>query len=319
MFQDYQQQDPYYAREAEKYPEPIPSREYILQCLNSLGHPVYPEQVIEMFGLDTENTQDALRRRLIAMERNGQLMRNRRGKYAVVAQLELVRGRVIGHKDGFGFLIPDDNSGDLYLAPYQMRSLFPGDIVLARSTEGGFRGKREGVVVEILERHTTELVGRYFKEKNIAFVQPNHKQITQDILIPPGEEAGAKHGQIVMVQISTQPTPRRQATGHIVEILGDHLSPGMEIEVALRSYGLPHHWPETVQEEVSHWSGEIPETSQQDRVDLRHLPLVTIDGEDAKDFDDAVYCEPRPKDGWRLIVAIADVSYYVQTRIQLSI
>jgi ribonuclease R len=312
VFKDYQKQDPYYSREAEKYPDPIPSREYILECLNSYGQPVVPEQVIEMFGLVTEEQRDAMRRRLIAMERNGQLMRNRRGKYAVVAQLELVRGRVVGHKDGFGFLIPDDQSGDLYLAPYQMRSLFPGDIVLARSTEGGVRGKREGVVVEILERHTTQLVGRYFKEKNIAFVQPNHKQITQDILIPPGEEAGATQGQFVTVQLTAQPTPRRQATGRITEILGDHLSPGLEIEVSIRAHGLPHDWPAEVHTEVTQWSTQIPEESLHNRVDLRDLPLVTIDGEDAKDFDDAVYAEPLAKGGWRLIVAIADVSYYVQ-------
>lgn len=318
MFKDYPQQDPYYSREAEKYPNPIPSREYILQCLNAYGQPALPEQVIELFGLESEEHQEAMRRRLIAMERNGQLMRNRRGKYAVVAQLELVRGRVVGHKDGFGFLIPDDHSGDLYLAPYQMRSLFPGDIVLARSTEGGVRGKREGVVVEILERHTTQLVGRYFKEKNIAFVQPNHKQISQDILIPPGEDAGAKQGQFVTVHITAQPTPRRQATGRIVEILGDHLSPGLEIEVSIRAHSLPHEWPDEVQTEITQWSTQIPAESLDNRVDLRDLPLVTIDGEDAKDFDDAVYAEPLAKGGWRLIVAIADVSYYVQPHSSLD-
>lgn len=193
-----------------------------------------------------------------------------------------------------------------------MRSLFPGDIVLARATEYGSRGKREGVVVEILERNTQQLVGRYFKEKNMAFVQPDHKQITQDIVIPPGEQGKAKHGQIVVIEITNQPTARRQPTGKVIEILGDHLSPGMEIEVSVRSHNLPYHWPAEVTREAAQFRTEIPKSWEADRVDIRDLPLVTIDGEDAKDFDDAVYCEAKPRGGWRLIVAIADVSHYVR-------
>jgi ribonuclease R len=311
VFKNYQKTDPYHTREAEKYPSPVPSREYILQCLEKLGQPLVAEKIIELFGITDEEKQGALRFRLKAMERDGQLIRNRRGKYALVTQLELVRGRVVGHKDGFGFLIPDDDSPDLFLTPYQMRSLFPGDVVLARSSEHGARGKREGVVVEILERNTQQVVGRYYKEKNIAFVQPDHKSITLDIVIPPGEQGKAKHGQYVVVEITQQPTPRRQPAGRVVEILGDHLSPGMEIEVAIRAHGLPHDWPTAVKEQLSDWGTEIPTESIQHRKDIRDLPLVTIDGEDAKDFDDAVYCEVKSGGGWRLVVAIADVSHYV--------
>ena len=312
MFIDYKKLDPFYSREQEKYPNPVPSREFILQTLDQLGQLVTAEKFMELFGLTQEEVQETFKFRLKAMERDGQLIRNRRGKYAPVAQLELIRGRVIGHKDGFGFLSPDDGSDDLFLSPYQMRSLFPNDIVLARISPTATRGKREAIVVEVLDRKTQQIIGRYFKEGNIAFVQPDHKQITQDIVIPPGEEHQAKQGQYVLTEIVTQPTARRQATGRVVEILGDHLTPGLEIEVAIRSHGLSHEWPEEVSTEIARWPEEkVSESSKAGRKDIRNLPLVTIDGEDAKDFDDAVYCEPKAKGGWRLIVAIADVSHYV--------
>lgn len=311
MFKDYKKLDPFYTREIEKYAHPLPSREFILQCLDEIGQPIDSEKLLELFGLHDETQQETFKFRLRAMERDGQLMRNRRGKYARVDQLDLIRGRVLGHRDGFGFLIPDDGSQDLYLSPFQMRSLFPKDVVLARVSHTGTRGKREAIVVEILERNTTQIVGRFFKEGNIAFVQPTHKQMTQDIVIPVGEEHQAKPGQYVCVEILLQPTTRRQATGRVTEILGDHLTPGLEIEVAIRSHGLPYQWPNAVMDQIKDWQPLIQEKSFADRQDIRHLPLVTIDGEDAKDFDDAVFCEPKPKGGWRLIVAIADVGHYV--------
>lgn len=309
-FKNYRKYDPHFTRESEKYPNPIPSREFIMQCLDKLGEPTHGEKFLEMFALQDTDAVEALRRRLIAMERDGQLIRNRRGKYALVDQLDLIRGRVIGHKDGFGFLIPDDHSDDLFLSPYQMRSLFPGDKVLARAATGA-RGKREGIVVEILERRTQPIVGRYFEEKHVAFVQPDHKDIVQDILIPPGEQGEAKHGQFVSVEIINYPTARRQATARVIEIIGNHLSPGMEIEVAIRAHQLPNDWPIEVTREIANFTPNVSEADKQDRTDIRDLALVTIDGEDAKDFDDAVYCEEKPKGGFRLVVAIADVSHYV--------
>lgn len=317
MIKDYKKFDPFYAQQAEKYSNPVPSREYILEILDELGQTVSSQQLIELFSLDDEDRQEALRRRLTAMERDGQLMRNRKGNYALVDQLELVRGRIVGHKDGYGFLIPDSGGEDIYLTPYQMRSLFPGDIVLVRTIETS-RGRREGIVVEILERNTHQIVGRYFVEAAVAFVQPDQKEINQDILIPPGESAKAKSGQYVVVEIINQPNARRQATGRVIEILGDHLSPGMEIEVAIRAHDLPHQWPELVQEEMKVWQPEVLEKDKKGRVDIRDLPLVTIDSEDAKDFDDAVYTEAKKNGGWRLIVAIADVSHYVKPNTALD-
>lgn len=309
-YKRYRKYDPYRSRELEKYPDPLPSREYIMECLDELGEPIPAEKIIDLFSIKGADAVEGMRRRLVAMERDGQVIRNRRGKYALVDQLDLIRGRVFAHKDGFGFLIPDDNSGDLYLSPYQMRSLFHGDIVLARATEL-HRGKREAVVVEMLERGVTRIVGRYFEEKNIAFVQPDHKNFTQDIVVPPGEQGAAKHGQYVAVEIMTPPTARRQATGRVVEIIGNHLSPGMEIEVAIRTHGLPHVWPAEVKQQITRFNKEVSEQDKKGRIDLRDLPLVTIDGEDAKDFDDAVYCTINKDKTYRLVVAIADVSHYV--------
>lgn len=312
MLKDYRKLDPFHDREAQKYPNPAPSREYILECLDEIGKSLSIDQLLSLFGITEPDVEEALRFRLKAMERDGQLIRNRRGKYALVNELELIRGRVVGHKEGFGFLIPDDGSTDLYLAPYQMRSLFPGDIILASVTGTNARGKQEGVVVEVLERNTQQVVGRYYEERHIAFVQPDSKDISIDIVIPPGEQGTAQHGQYVVAEIIAQPTARRQPTGRIVEILGNHLSPGLEIDVAIRAHGLPHHWSQEVSAETKGFSLSIDPETVESRVDLRELPLVTIDGEDAKDFDDAVYCEQKPQGGWRLVVAIADVGHYVK-------
>jgi ribonuclease R len=309
-YKNYQKHDPYHARELEKYPDPLPSREYIMQYLDEFGEPLPADTLVAAFGLEDPERQEALRRRLIAMERQGQLIRNRRGKYALVDQLELIRGRVTGHKDGFGFLVPDDGTHDLFISPYQMRSLFPGDIVLARATEGS-RGKREAVVVEILEHSTRQVVGRYVCEKNIAFVQPHHKDITQDIVIPQGEAGKATDGQYVAVEIIDHPTARRQATGRVVEVMGDYLSPGMEVEVAIRTHDIPSRWTEELAKEIVLLKPEVLEKDKAGRKDIRDLPLVTIDGVDAKDFDDAVYCEINADKTFRLVVAIADVSHYV--------
>ena len=311
-YTQYQKHDPQYARECDKYPDPLPSREYIMSCLDEMGEPLTAESIIAIFNIEESDRQESFHRRLMAMARQGQLIRNRRGKYALVDQLELIRGRVIGHKDGFGFLKPDDNSDDLFIPTYQMRALFPGDIVLARVANFSHT-KREAVIVEVLERANHHIVGRYVEERNMAFVQPYHKQITQDIVIPNNEKSAAINGQYVITEITEYPTARRQAMGRIVEIIGDHLSPGMEIEVALRTHHIPNEWPADVLKEIAHLTPEVTENDKKDRQDIRDLALVTIDGEDAKDFDDAVYCDINTKDQtYRLVVAIADVSHYVK-------
>ncbi|VFT10163.1 exoribonuclease RNase R [Pseudomonas aeruginosa] len=309
---DWQNLDPEAAREAEKYENPIPSRELILAHLSERGAPATRSQLLDEFGLAGEEPEEALRRRLRAMERDGQLIYTRRGAYAPVDKLDLIRGRISGHRDGFGFLIPDDGSDDLFLSPTQMRLVFDGDRALARVSGHDRRGRREGQLVEVIERAHEIVVGRYFEESGIGVVVADNPKIQQEVLIPPGKAGKARHNQFVQVRIEQWPSIHRQAQGEIVEVLGDYMAPGMEIEVALRSYDIPHVWPAAVEKEAAKLKPEVAEKDKEKRVDLRQVPFVTIDGEDARDFDDAVYAEAKRGGGWRLFVAIADVSHYVK-------
>ncbi|MDH1264210.1 ribonuclease R [Pseudomonas sp. GD03944] len=315
---DWQSLDPEAAREAEKYDNPIPSRELILQHLAERGSPANREQLLEEFGLDTDEEVEALRRRLRAMERDGQLIYTRRGTYAPVDKLDLILGRISGHRDGFGFLVPDDGSDDLFLSPAQMRLVFDGDRALARVSGLDRRGRREGAIVEVISRAHETIVGRYYEESGIGFVVADNPKIQQEVLVTPGRNAGAKQGQFVEVKITHWPTPRFQPQGDVIEVVGNYMAPGMEIDVALRSYDIPHVWPEAVIKEARKLKPEVEEKDKEKRIDLRHLPFVTIDGEDARDFDDAVYCEKNGSNwrlfsgGWKLYVAIADVSHYVK-------
>ena len=303
--------DPKAKQEAEKYENPVPSREFIAELLEDRGQPLTHRQICAEFNVFDEESVEAIRRRLKAMERDGQLMRNRRDAYGVVDKMDLITGVIIGHRDGFGFLKPDNGGDDYYLGPRQMRCGFDGDRVLARQSGVDNRGRKEATIIEVLERKTQQVVGRYFHESGIGFVAPENKRISQDILIPIEHAGGANHGQFVVVDIIEQPSYRSQAKGSVVEVLGDHMAPGMEIDVAIRNYDIPHEWPEAVLEQAKQFGDAVKEEDKQYRVDLRNTPLVTIDGEDAKDFDDAVYVERKKSGGWRLLVAIADVSHYV--------
>ena len=315
---DWQTLDPEAAREAEKYENPIPSRELILKHLSERGAPANREQLLEEFGLTTDEQLEALRRRLRAMERDGQLIFTRRGSYAPVDKLDLICGRVSGHRDGFGFLVPDDGSDDLFLGPAQMRLVFDGDRALARVAGLDRRGRREGSIVEVIARAHETVVGRYYEESGIGYVIPDNPKIQQEVLVSQGRAGSAKIGQFVEVKITHWPTQRFQPQGDIVEVVGNYMAPGMEIDVALRSYDIPHVWPEAVLKEAAKLKPEVEEKDKEKRVDLRHLPFVTIDGEDARDFDDAVFCEKNSSawklfsGGWKLYVAIADVSHYVK-------
>ena len=304
--------DPFQDREAQKYENPIPSREYIMEVLRDLGHPATQKELNRILGLKGEDAREALRRRLIAMCRDGQLICNRAGAYGLVSNMQLIKGRVIAHKDGYGFVRPEDGSDDLYLNPRQMKAVFEDDVVLVREDGKGFKGRREARIVEVVGRNTQQVVGRYFEEDGVRFIIPENPKITQDILITESGSLRAQPGQIVVVEITRQPDFKRAAMGRIVEIVGDHMAPGMEVDVALRSYKIPFRWSPEVEEEVARLPDEVTEPEKSGRIDIRHLPLVTIDGEDARDFDDAVYCAPKRWGGWRVWVAIADVSHYVK-------
>ncbi len=303
--------DPYAQREAEKYDNPIASRECILQLIEKTGKPLDRKEIAEAFAIDDETQLEALRRRLRAMERDGQLLFNRGQRYCLVNNKDLIVGRIIGHADGFGFIRPDDGSDDLFLSPREMNPLLHNDRAMVRVVGIDKKGRREGAVVEILERNTHQVVGRLYKEDGFTYVIPDNKNISQTILLQKDGIGGAKQGQIVIAEIVEQPSKLRQPIGRIIEVLGDHLAPGMEIEMAIRSHELPYQWPEALLEEIKPLTPEVPEAAKAGRVDLRATPLVTIDGEDARDFDDAVYAKKTPS-GWKLLVAIADVSHYVQ-------
>ncbi|MDX1514400.1 MAG: ribonuclease R [Gammaproteobacteria bacterium] len=303
--------DPFAAREAEKYAHPIPSREFLLQLLGDAGRPIPLEEIAARAGIKSERDAQALDKRLRAMRRDGQIVCNRRSDYGLAPRMDLVRGRVSGHRNGFGFLIPDDGSDDLFLSPKEMRPLMHGDRVLASIVGVDRLGRREGAVVEILERNTATVVGRFVREGGACFVVPDHRRMHHDVIVPGPNTGAAENGDIVVVEITDQPTGRREPIGRVVEVLGRHMAPGMEIDVAARTYGLPTEWPEEVVRQAAGYPSEVAVDAHDDRVDVRDLPLVTIDGEDAMDFDDAVYCEPL-QGGWRLYVAIADVSAYVQ-------
>ena len=302
--------DPHAEREARKYENPVPSRELILECLAAVDEPLSLDQLAEKLKVHGERDQESFRRRLRAMERDGQVLRNRRGLYGRPDRMDMVCGSVIGHADGFGFLAPEDNSDDLFLSPREMKKVMHGDRVMGSVTGIDKRGRREGAVIEVLERRHAQIVGRFVDEGNVTYVAPEDKRLSQDIFIPPEQRSGARDGQIVIADIVQYPTVRHLAVGKISEVLGDHMAPGMEVDVAIRKFELPNQWPDGVVEQAQSFGDAIPADQISQRRDIRDVPLVTIDGEDAKDFDDAVYCE-RDGKGWRLFVAIADVSHYV--------
>ncbi len=293
------------------YPTEIPSREDILAVLAEEGVPVTEAQLCERLRVAGEAEREGLARRVAAMEREGEVMRNRRGALLIPDKAGLVKGKVIGHPDGFGFLKPDDGRPDLFLGPKQMHKALHGDVVLARVTGVDRRGREEGSIVEVLERANRKVVGRIFIEHGVAFLIAENKRINQDILITPDSLKGAKEGQVVVAEIIEQPTKNAEPIGRVVEILGNYADPGMEIEIALRKHDLPHEWPRDALAAAARLPKAAEAKDLKARKDLRKLPFVTIDGETARDFDDAVYCERTGRD-FRLWVAIADVSHYVK-------
>lgn len=303
--------DPNFQGEAQKYENPIPSREFILALLEQAGQPLTHPQVAHELKLDGANDFEALRRRLIAMTRDGQLICNRRNQFLPKPHAQLVRGTVIGHRDGFGFLKLEQGGDDLFISARQMQAVFDGDLVEARVDVADHRGKTSAIIERVIEHRTDTLVGRLFRESGLAFVEVENVRVAQQVIVSEEDALGAEHGQYVVVKITQQPSKRNNACGKVIEILGDYMAPGMEIEVAIRSHGIPNVWPEAVEQQISSIQPEVTDAEKAERIDIRQLPLVTIDGEDARDFDDAVYCAPEG-DGFKLYVAIADVSHYVR-------
>ncbi len=288
-----------------------PERAEIIEMLEKRGRPLQQRDIIKALKVESDDSREILRRRLRAMVRDGQLIQNRRNAFGLSAKMDLVKGRVSAHKDGFGFVIPDTGGSDLYISSREMRKVLHGDRVLAAVTGTDTKGRREGIIADILERANDSIVGRYVEENGIALVIPDDPRINQDVMIPLSDTLGARPGQVVVASIVKEPTERQSPVGKITEILGQSGAPGMATEIAIRNYGLPHEWPEGVEASAEKFGESVPEDMKAGRKDLRNLPLVTIDGADARDFDDAVFAR-RQNNGWRLIVAIAEVSSYVQ-------
>ena len=305
-------QDPHAAREAGRYDNPIASREAILQLLADADGPQSAEALAQQLQLTEPDRFDALGKRLGAMLRDGQLLQNRKGAYVPAQRLDLIPGTVIANPDGFGFLRPDSGAGDdLFLPPYEMRKAMHGDRVLASVTGMDRRGRREGAIVEVLERRLNRLIGRFEVESGISYVVPDDRRVQRNIQIPGDARLDAKQGQLVVCEIVQAPTTQRPPIGRVLAVLGDKLTASLAVEAAIHGHEIPHEFSPEVLAEATAVPLEVDATAAAMRVDLRKLPLVTIDGEDAKDFDDAVYCEPN-REGFRLVVAIADVSHYVR-------
>src|SRR5207342_1838740 len=305
--------DPHAAREAQRYEQPIASREMILGVIEAHDGPMDANALAQKLGLTEPDRFEALSKRLGAMLREGQLLQNRNGAYVPAKRMDLIPGVVIANPDGFGFMRPDAGvrGDDLFLPPYEMRKVMHGDRVLASVTGMDRRGRREGAIVEVLERRLNRLIGRYTVEAGICYVVPDDRRIQRNVQIPPDARGDAKHGQLVVAEITQAADSWRPPIGRVLTVLGERLTASLAVQAAIHGHDLPHEFPQEVLSEAAAVPLAVDAATAAARVDLRQLPLVTIDGEDAKDFDDAVYCEPN-RDGFRLVVAIADVSNYVR-------
>jgi len=293
------------------YKHPIPSPNELIDFLEQAGKPVKAEAILAAYGLKGQRMRSLLVDRLYEMVRAGKILENRRGEFCLTAKLDLVTGTVSGHRDGFGFVVRDDGEpDDVYLSAREMRSLFDGDRVAIRISGKDRRGRSEGELVDILERGTQRVAGRFIRERGIGILIPDNPKIAHRVLVPKDDWGGAKPGQVVVAEIVDYPTQVEQATGRIVEILGTPGEKGIATDIAIHSHAIPYQWPHGVNRETSQLGKVVPPKAKEGRYDLRDVDLVTIDGADARDFDDAVYCE-REGDGWTLLVAIADVSHYV--------
>ncbi|WP_228878239.1 ribonuclease R [Paraburkholderia saeva] len=295
-----------------KYPYPIPSREEILGVLRTSETPLAANDIAEALSIKRQE-REGFFKRLGAMERDGQIRLDQRGHYQLTHPSNFVAGRVQGHRDGYGFLVRDDGQDDLFLPTGEMQKVMHNDRVLARIVGYDRRGRPEGHIVEVTDRANRRVIGRLLNENGALIVAPEDKRIGHDILITQNTKK-ARVGQVVVVELTDFPSRHSQPLGRVVEVLGDIDDPGMEIEIAVRKYGVPHEFSQAALDDAAKLPDEVRPSDTRHRIDLRDVPLVTIDGEDARDFDDAVYCEPITVgrgDGFRLIVAIADVSHYV--------
>lgn len=295
-----------------QFPYPIPSREAILDVLRQASSGQSAKAIAKALEVK-RGEMEGLMRRLDAMQRDGQLNFTASGGYTV-STTRFIAGQVSSHPDGYGFLLPDEGGEDIYLSEKEMLKVMNGDRVQVRVIAADRRGRREGTIVEVLSRAHTHVVGRLLCENGVWLIAPEDRRIVHDVIVekPPKY---AKAGQFVNARLVTQPSHYAQPLAQVVEVLGDMDDPGIEIEIAVRKFGLPHVFSDAAKARSEALPEKVRPVDVAGRADLRDVPFVTIDGEDARDFDDAVYCEPIGEEGasgYRLLVAIADVSHYVR-------
>ncbi len=309
------------SRQPEPEPAPAPVRSApesspgayaseILDELTRAATPLTPDELAALLDL-RKRERPAFDAALATLESAGRIVRNRAGSLLVAQKLSLVTGRVEGHSDGYGFLVPDEPGPSLFIPVTEMRQVLHGDRISAKVSGRDPRGRPVASIVDVLERANRKVVGRLHAEHGVLFLVPEDRRIAQDILVPPSEAGKAKAGQVVTVELVAQPSKHAQPIGRVAEVLGKYGDSGMEIEIALRKFDLPNEFSRKALSQTKVLPEEVREQDYEGRKDLRKLPLVTIDGETAKDFDDAVHAAREGK-GFRLWVAIADVSHYVK-------
>jgi ribonuclease R len=312
--------DPEALSEAQRYESPIPSRTLILNILEQNPQPLSHAEFVTLFNLQDPTAIEAVSRRLSAMVRDSQLttVGHNPQRYRLISEDDLFIGKVQSNTNGFGFVTLTDHP-DLFLTEREMRLVFNGDIVSARATGTDRRGRPLGRIVDVKERQQTQVIGQLKMQEGQYYIQPSHPNSHQPIALEPNqvEAAQLSVGESAQIEIDDWPTREEYANGHVVEAFSNKVDTQLIIPTTLIDFDLPHVFDLDVLAETAKYK-EPAAKDRKDRIDLRELPLVTIDGEDARDFDDAVYAEKRAGGGFRLIVAIADVSYYVRPNMALD-
>ena len=310
--------DPFYAREQQKYGDnPLPSREFILSWLEAQGKLLTFAQIARAFAMDKVEGEK-LQFRLKAMLGAGQLMCNRQGRFGVARKMDLEAGFVVAHQEGYGFFSPENGEADGFIPPKYMAELMHGDKILARVKDVDERGRKDYAPVEILERAQKRIVGKLTVQQGVWSLIPDNRRLTHRLIIPAGARGGGKAGQVVIGEITAYPSRYQQPIGKVVAVLGEAMAAGMEVDIAIENHNIPAEFPEAVRTQCETIPDALRDSDYEGRLDLRHLPFVTIDGITARDFDDAVYAEKRGEN-YRLYVAIADVAHYVQPDSPLDI
>ncbi|MBK4775731.1 ribonuclease R [Candidatus Pantoea edessiphila] len=301
-------------RETKIHKNSIPGREFIIKIFKQQKKPINFIELTKLMGLSDKNKIEALRYRILGMKRDGQLLLTDCQKNYILPKrnVNLIQGKVIGHRDGYGFLRVEGHKDDFYLSTEQMKYCMHGDFIIAQLINNDRKGRQEARVIKINKPRNKNIVGHYRQNKlGVGFVVPDDSRLNFNIIIPSNLNLMASENSIVVVKLLQRPKPNDKAIGKIIEIIGKNIGTNLAIDIAIRSHEIPYKWSAEAKLQINNFTQQITEDAKIDRIDLRKLPLITIDDEDARDFDDALYCE-ETYDGWRLWVAIADVSYYVR-------